>query len=840
MIRRSIAWMGCALAAAAQTAVVGQSGSEGGGVEYVMDEALVVPRPVTPGEHPKRSPIHVDYLEAEIVSGSWRGPEAGTLIEVPGGEGFRWEEAEAGPNGWVRHEALGDGYAYWSVDSPDERVMILDASGHSMAYVNGSLRAGDVYKTGWVRLPVLVRQGMNEFVFRVGRGSVRAKLVEPRGEVWFARRDMTLADLVEGEDWAVRGGIIIVNATREAQRGLVIETGGSGLGTRRTEVPAIGPLTIRKVPFWYGGAVEPGVRECGVKVELVRRDEGVERVIDQTSIRVRVRKADEKHKRTFVSEIDGSVQYYAVTPMRRTDDMPVQTDDGPALFLTLHGAGVEAEGQGRVYGYKGWGHVVAPTNRRPYGFDWEDWGRWDAMEVMELNVRRLGIDPGRVYLTGHSMGGHGTWQVGATWPDRFAAIGPSAGWVSFWSYAGAKKYGEASALERIMKRASSSSDTLALARNYKHYGIYILHGEKDDNVPAAQARIMMDALEGFHQDYTYHEEPGAGHWWGSRCCDWPPMFEFFAQRRRPSDEAIDVIEFHTANPGISAWSHWVGIEQQLEHLSISSVRAALDRPARRFEVETENVGRLALRVGHLADPGPIVVAIDGQRFEAIAWPERARRIWLVRESGEASWRLTDVPLDGREKGPHRYGPFKEAFRHRMVFVYGTQGTEEENAWAYSKARYDAETFWYRGNGSVDVVADVDEVGWMGRDRGVILYGNGESNAAWEELLGDSPVQVERGVMRVGERELRGEDVGCVLVRPRRDSDFACVGVVTGTGVVGMRLTDRLPYFLAGVGYPDLLAVGPEVLEEGTAGIRAAGFFGRDWSVEKGQWAWPGE
>lgn len=82
------------------------------------------------------------------------------------------------------------------------------------------------------------------------------------------------------------------------------------------------------------------------------------------------------------------------------------------------------------YSKKSWLHLVAPINRRPFGFDWEDFGRADAIEVLELAQAKLRHDPSRIYLTGHSMGGHGTWHIGSTFPDRFAAIGPSAGWVS--------------------------------------------------------------------------------------------------------------------------------------------------------------------------------------------------------------------------------------------------------------------------------------------------------------------------------------------------------------------------------------------------------------------------
>ena len=90
--------------------------------------------------------------------------------------------------------------------------------------------------------------------------------------------------------------------------------------------------------------------------------------------------------------------------------------------------------QSASYAPKTWGHVVAPTNRRPYGFNWEEWGRLDALEVLDIVKERYNIDENRIYLTGHSMGGHGVWHIGSLFPDRFAAIGPSAGWISFWTY----------------------------------------------------------------------------------------------------------------------------------------------------------------------------------------------------------------------------------------------------------------------------------------------------------------------------------------------------------------------------------------------------------------------
>jgi hypothetical protein len=96
------------------------------------------------------------------------------------------------------------------------------------------------------------------------------------------------------------------------------------------------------------------------------------------------------------------------------------------------------------------------------------------------------------------------------------------------------------------------------------------------------------------------------------------------------------------------------------------------------------------------------------------------------------------------------------------------------------------------------------------------------------------VQVSRGLVRIGARELTGDDLACLFCRPREDSATAYVGVVAGTGMPGLRLTDRAPYFVSGTGFPDLLVWTPRTLASGADGVRAAGFFGNDWSVEQGE------
>ena len=52
----------------------------------------------------------------------------------------------------------------------------------------------------------------------------------------------------------------------------------------------------------------------------------------------------------------------------------------------------------------------------------------------------------------------------------------------------------------------------------------------------------------------------------------------------------------------------------------------------------------------------------------------------------------------------------------MIFVCGTKGMPDENAWAFNKARFDAESYW-RGNGSVDAISDLTFDPVVEKDRG---------------------------------------------------------------------------------------------------------------------------
>ena len=825
-----------AIALSAAVAAEPQSDAAAPPDTVALTEYLVLPAVGQYG----RLPLHRDAVEAQLVAGTWKLPADGDAVEAPdhpaGGARRRetWRTVNVDDDGTLDVQKLHGGYALATFDSPTERVMLLEAAGHAMVYVNGEPRAGDPYSLGWLRLPVLVRQGQNTLLFHLAGDKLSARLTTPPTKAYFVADDRTLPTLVRDETGSVWGAVPVVNASTEWLEDVNVECQGGEEDTMVTPIAPIPPLSIRKVPFQLrsaGGDAKEAVR---FKIRLTRADTDEsndgDQPLDVSDVELKVVGPQDIHVRTFRSRIDRSVQPYAVRPATE-----MAADKTPGMIVTLHGAGMSCEDHVAQYAAKDWAHVVAPQGRRTHGFDWEAWSRSDVLEALPEAMKHYPGNPRRTYLTGHSMGGHGTWHLGVTYPDRFAAIGPSSGWISFWSYGGGMPSAETPTdIDALLLRGYSASDTLKLLTNLSNTGVYVLHGAADQTVPAAQARFMRSRLAAFHPNFVYYEQASADHWWGNECCDWPRMMEFFRYQTSPVPAEQTFVDFTTANPAVSNQCHWVSIDAQQEQLSPSHVAIRQNTEARTFVANTSNVARLSIDVAHLSPGQPIDATLDGQAVHWLPWPEESRKLWFERQGDE--WSAAEAPSP-QLKGPARYGTFNASFDHDALLVYGTGGSADENDWAAAKARYDAETFYYRGGGALGVLPDTRFDLNIDTDRSVILYGNADTNRAWTLLLSTSPVEVRRGQVRVGTRIESGDDLAVVMVRPRAGSDVAMVGVVGGTGPAGMRLTDRLRWFVSGIVYPDLMVLGPNVLSTGTSDVRAWGYFGLDWQVDSGEIAW---
>lgn len=192
---------------------------------------------------------------------------------------------------------------------------------------------------------------------------------------------------------------------------------------------------------------------------------------------------------------------------------PVGYDQNEAvnypLILFLHGAGgssVPAEVVVNILSAKEeyWPNynafVVAPVCHE--GVNWEP---LILNKMLKEILATYHIDQDRVYLTGPSMGGYGTWRWASENPELFAAVAPVCG--------------------------GGNPDNVWAMRNLP---IWASHGEDDDVVLCSESIHMIDALKAMGANPKFDVYPGVKHnawdkiYYSTAFYDW-----LFSQRRQP-------------------------------------------------------------------------------------------------------------------------------------------------------------------------------------------------------------------------------------------------------------------------------------------------------------------
>jgi predicted peptidase len=144
-----------------------------------------------------------------------------------------------------------------------------------------------------------------------------------------------------------------------------------------------------------------------------------------------------------------------------------------------------------------------------------------ALAALDKTVSEFSIDPNRIYLTGLSMGGHGSWYLAYHHTDRFAALLVICGFVG--DRPGRPTFvpsGEGSPYQRMAARIGALPT-------------WIVHGEADSLVPVAESRSMAEALRAAGADVHYTELPGTDHdSWTAAYSSEAILQWLFAQRRR--------------------------------------------------------------------------------------------------------------------------------------------------------------------------------------------------------------------------------------------------------------------------------------------------------------------
>ena len=209
-------------------------------------------------------------------------------------------------------------------------------------------------------------------------------------------------------------------------------------------------------------------------------------------------------------EMTMRLRYLLFLPTRYGDD----PDQSWPLILYLHGAGERGDDLDRVKTH-GIPKIVEELPDFPYVCVSPQCPSDNAWTMHNLALKGLldsilsthAIDPERIYLTGNSMGGYGTWGLAMAYPGMFAAIAPICGggmprWVG----------------------------------SLKNVPVWAFHGAEDPVVPLEQSQSMVEALRACGGDVKLTVYPEVGHDSWSQTYDNPELYEWFLQHRRaPTD-----------------------------------------------------------------------------------------------------------------------------------------------------------------------------------------------------------------------------------------------------------------------------------------------------------------
>lgn len=157
------------------------------------------------------------------------------------------------------------------------------------------------------------------------------------------------------------------------------------------------------------------------------------------------------------------------------------------LVVFLHGSGERGDDVNRVK-VNGPPKLVQEGKKYPFVLvspqarEGERFEPGTIKKLIDDLKKRYKIDPDRVYLTGLSMGGYGTWETAQEYPEEFAAIAPVCGG------------GDA-------------------AKNFRlrHLPVWCFHGAKDDIVLPSESQKMVDSLKKYSSDVKFTLYPDANH-----------------------------------------------------------------------------------------------------------------------------------------------------------------------------------------------------------------------------------------------------------------------------------------------------------------------------------------
>lgn len=536
--------------------------------------------------------------------------------------------------------------------------------------------------------------------------------------------------------------------------------------------------------------------------------------------------------KAYRSEADDTLQPYALYVPRTYDSKKAYP-----LLVTLHGAySSHLLNRRRVFGLgnrPGESDYEAIRNEdvafpdvdfivlAPYGrgevAGYNGLAEQDVLRAMDDVERAYNVDKDRVYLTGLSMGGGGTWHLGLRYPDRFAAIVPvcAVGDLSLFAFNQA-----ASAEDRALMDLTGPT---VLAENALNQQVFIFHGDEDPVVIPEHSRRLVARyrdLGWLGKSVHYFELPGVNHFaWDFAYRDASLFARLAPVRRNPSPEHV---AYSTFSPRYNK-AYWLRIDRIDHGLSLARIEGI--RREQRFEIKTDNLSAFSLLLDPAFVPAgrPLEVTVNGQA----AWRGVPKTATLSL-SRTTPLRWAPKPWVGPALGPPDHAEVNFvggtlAQRAAHVYVYGTAGDDAANE-ASRKAAEKLSDWGPNVRARFKAVADTEVTAETMAAQNLVLVGNAAVNRVVARLAPRLPLRQDSSGTFAGTRRVAG---------PGATFRLHCANPLTPGRYVliyGASTEAGLKPFLPAPGPPPVSALADYVVigEDGQTAL--AGYFKDDWTI----------
>ena len=496
--------------------------------------------------------------------------------------------------------------------------------------------------------------------------------------------------------------------------------------------------------------------------------------------------------RYYRSDVDGSVQPYAVWLPR-----DYSSERKYPLVIQLHGTNFKEVLSGSRLRYRGMGGpqwiepnlpvIYAHCFGGPTTF-YQGMGEVDVLKVIDEAKRLYSVDPDRVFIMGHSMGGAGSYTVGLHYPDRFGgimagdpAMGPKAAAIP----PGRPKWMEPQiAIVSPPKLYPNARNVDVFFKNAGE-GIQRYSTEFSDGIVAEGGFATVEVLPGMPHSFgaIYHNAA-----WVTELIQHPV-------RRRPAE-----VKFYTNTLQYNQ-AYWVTIDRLTQHNADASLIATYQDASLR--VTTTNIDALTLSLGDVPAPKntSATLVIDG--LELFSGP-LSDVVHLSKQSG--AWSIGKWKSDGLAKRHGLRGPIGDAFNSRFLAVYG-EGDRDLAIAELDAIRNPIGPFDVHGDFPMKAAAKVTPEDVASSN--LILFGTRQSNVVLNRIAPSLPPA------------LLGADSIFIYPNPENPSRYVVVWSVR----------------LLGAGDPDLRAgwtpplnLLPDYVQVKDSKIVAGGHFDSDWKT----------